>query len=559
MAQNPSVLISWVALNNDPYEREPGSLTYRLVDGRRRIGPTLNLLLAEAPAFVKRIDHVVLFHGSFERSRQVALQTRQAVLQARPRVKVHLNEWKGDDPTDHKAIFDFLRERMPVLRKQYDGQELIIHVSPGTPSMHTVWVLMAETGFIDPPFQIVQSYRVGEGKGTIVPVQLGIDTFFKRYAASKPAASLGEEETVFWDIRRFSPRLQDLYREARRYAHLNVPILLLGERGTGKTTMASWIRLHSPHRKKTQDRNWPAVACGQYSPGTMRAELFGYVKGAFTDAKQDHEGLLAAADGDTLFLDEIADVSRDLQRLLIKALEEKSYLPLGASQPRTSDFRLLSATNLPWRTLQERLDPDFMDRISTFRLHLPPLRDLPDDIPWLWEAAYKESTGRARVDVAKTVLADEDHQRVIGLLRQHPLPGNIRDLLRLAYCVLAARSDPLEPLSSADAVEYALREFGRAHEIEEATEDLARQVARCYSCAEPLDGILKRHETLDTSTVEEGIKGYMAKELRRLARERGIAVEQLCDVTERTVRGWAHGSAHPVRKGRKSKASDEAP
>ena len=78
----------------------------------------------------------------------------------------------------------------------------------------------------------------------------------------------------------------------------------------------------------------------------MRAELFGYRKGAFTGATSDREGLLAAADGDTLFLDEVGDVSPDLQRLLIKAIEEKEYLPLGDNQPRKSDFRLLTATNV---------------------------------------------------------------------------------------------------------------------------------------------------------------------------------------------------------------------
>src|SRR5690606_8723891 len=133
-------------------------------------------------------------------------------------------------------------------------------------------------------------------------------------------------EQVLLDPRHFvSERLKRLYDRARRYAQLNVPVLILGERGTGKTTLASWIRSSSPFRDPSKDQSWPSVPCSQYSPETMRAELFGYVRGAFTDARTDTEGLLHVADGDTLFLDEIGDISRDLQRLLIRALEEKRF------------------------------------------------------------------------------------------------------------------------------------------------------------------------------------------------------------------------------------------
>ena len=213
--------------------------------------------------------------------------------------------------------------------------------------MHTVWVLMAETGFVEPPFTVVKSYRRSErgGRPAVVPVELGIETFYKTYKASRPRQLGSEEQGVIWDPSRFrTEAMKRVYADARRVAPLNVPVLIRGERGTGKTTMANWIRSNSPYKREEQNANWPSVACGQYGPETMRAELFGYRKGAFTGATADREGLLAAAHRDTLFLDEVGDVSRDLQRLLIRAVEEKRYFALGDDKPRESKFRLLTAT-----------------------------------------------------------------------------------------------------------------------------------------------------------------------------------------------------------------------
>jgi transcriptional regulator with GAF, ATPase, and Fis domain len=362
---------------------------------------------------------------------------------------VHLVPWDGDDPTDHRGIFEFLRDKLPELRRRFRGRELVLHVSPGTPSMHTVWVLMAETGFVEAPFTLVKSYRRSERRGrpAVVPVELGIETFYKVYKASSPRQVASEEQGVVWDPARFqSDAMRRVYAEARRYAQVNVPVLIRGERGTGKTTLAGWIRSNSPFKREAQDTKWPSVACGQYSPETMRAELFGYKRGAFTGALADRDGLLAAAHRDTLFLDEVGDVSRDLQRLLIRAIEEKTYFALGDDKPRESDFRLLTATNIDEHELRRRLDPDFLDRISLLTLELPPLRDVTGEFPWLWAAVYAEAARRAGVTKRRATLGEAQHGRVVAQLRRHPLPGNLRDLFRVAYRTLAARNDVDAPL-----------------------------------------------------------------------------------------------------------------
>ncbi len=547
---NP-VLLSWVAVNNDPYEREGRGGGPRFVDGRPIPGPTLTLLFDNDSPLSGEFRDVVLLHrrsGSNvddERESRAVEDTVAAIRERQRDLRVHLVPWAGEDPTDHHSIFEFVREMVPDIRRRFAGRELVIHVSPGTPAMHTIWVLMAETGFIEPPFRMVQSYRKPDRRGrpAAVPVELGIETFYKVYKAARPAQVCSEEQSIVWDPARFrTARMRALFTEARRFAHLNVPILLLGERGTGKTTLARWIRGHSPFRREEQDARWPAVACGQYSPETMRAELFGYKKGAFTGAMNDREGLLAAANGDTLFLDEVGDVSRDLQRLLIKALEEKQYLPLGDDRPRTSDFRLLTATNLEPDELRRRLDADFLDRVGMLPLQLPPLREIREELEWLWEVTYDEAARRAGVAKRRALLGAPHHRRVVSQLESHPLPGNLRDLLRVAYRILGARSDPHAPLPPDEAVDYGLTALATAPSSSMSS-SVSRAVARAFAEAGPLDGVLDGATRIPTKIIEREIKAFVAGELRRLSKQRGVAIEGLCDVSERALRSWAGANA----------------
>lgn len=296
-------------------------------------------------------------------------------------------------------------------------------------------MLLAECGFIAQPFRVVKSYRKHErdNRPAVVEVSLGIESFYKVYRASRPGQNPSSETAAIWEPSRFrSPKLKALFDEARRYARLKVPVLILGERGTGKTTLASWLRSHSPFRREALDHRWPSVACGQFSGDTIKSELFGHKAGSFTGATSDKEGMLSVAHGDTLFLDEIGDISRDVQCLLIRALEERQYTPLGreSEPPRTSDFRLVTATNLPEEVLQEKLDADFLDRISPLVMSMPALREIPEELPWLWDSIYSKAVERAGLEQAPAALPPAEQERILGHLRTHPLPGNLRDLLR---------------------------------------------------------------------------------------------------------------------------------
>jgi len=180
------------------------------------------------------------------------------------------------------------------------------------------------------------------------------------------------------------------------------------------------------------------AVCGEFraNPQLAQSALFGHAKGAFTGADKPHEGLIARARGDTLFLDEIGDLDRGTQRLLMVAFEKGEFSPLGGA-PEQSDFRLITATNKPIDELVGGcLDPDFLDRIATFVLRLPPLRERREDLPLLWRSTLRRVGARVPRGAQVDQLAD--NHAVLDQLALAPLPGNLRDLHRAAWRGAAA-------------------------------------------------------------------------------------------------------------------------
>ncbi|HZU96185.1 MAG TPA: sigma 54-interacting transcriptional regulator [Planctomycetota bacterium] len=536
------VLLTWLATRNDPYERLKSGGPFRETPEGPIPGPTLNLLTDPASPYASRVnDIVVLRQGGPE----AAMHDRiygdlvTALAEKAPTVQLHPQVWVHDDPTDHAAIYEWLRTLLPRIRRQFRDREFVIHLSAGTPAMHTVWVLMAETGFIEPPFTAVQSFRPDERRErpAVVPLSLGVDTFFKRWQETRPAAATKIDQGVRWDPRQFrSQRLRKLYNDARRVARLKVPVLILGERGTGKTTLASWIRFRSPFRRPELDTAWPAVPCGQYTAETMRAELFGYVRGAFTDAKKDHPGLLERANGDTLFLDEIGDILPDLQRLLIKVLEEGVYQPLGSTEVKRTDLRLLTATNLTPDELLENLDRDFLDRIRAFTLTVPPLREVPEELEWLWPTVLDEAAARAGTQARYARLAETQHALFVRALRSHPLPGNVRDLFRVAWRFLAARADDDTPLTVREAIEYGLEALDGGSPDQETAD--ARTLARAFADRRPIDKSLVEAGPLDPEALIRDFKHWFGHEVAMLAKRLGRPEAEVTRLSDRALRKW---------------------
>lgn len=562
-AKRPSVLLSWVARNNDPYERQRDSQLFAKGEGGRIPGPTLTLLHDPDSEWCGKIQRALLLYRDDERSTVVFDDTREVLGRKVRDVEVD-GVRCGDiaDPTDHKAILDWLQRELPVWRARFPDHRWVIHLSPGTPAMQTAWLLLAETCWPGERPTLVKSYRERDrhGRPPVVRVDFALDTILSAHRATRLARPVAPEEAFRLPLEKAkSPRLLEVLNRAGRFAKLSVPILLQGERGTGKTTMASVIRAASPFGALGAD--WPTVACGQFSGELIRAELFGHAKGAFTGAVGSRTGLLELLDGDTLFLDEVGDIDGDTQRMLMRALEEKKFQRLGESKDRTSSFRLVTATNRTMEELADRLDADFFDRIAAFRVTLPPLREIPEDLPWLWREVYDSALERSEAATERCQLADGVHEEVVAALAQHPLPGNVRDLLRVAWHAQAALTDHAhvdEALSFAlDALDQPGLPARRAPGTKQGPSapivppadgaldprSQARRLADTFARDRGFDELVARDGQIRSKEFMAEFRPWLATRLKRLANSTGVSPQALIDVTNRTLNMWLEKAA----------------
>jgi DNA-binding NtrC family response regulator len=197
-------------------------------------------------------------------------------------------------------------------------------------------------------------------------------------------------------------------------------VLITGENGTGKGVVAQMLHAISPRASKPM----VTVNVGGLSEGVFESEMFGHVKGAFTDAKTDRVGRFELADGSTLFLDEIANLPIKHQPKLLRVLETKEFERVGSSKTRRADVRIISATNsdLTEEVNQARFRQDLLFRLNTVEIHLPPLRNRREDIPILAEHFLRQHAKRYRKDIKG--LDDSAMQAIV----RHDWPGNVREL-----------------------------------------------------------------------------------------------------------------------------------
>ncbi|MBN2242244.1 MAG: sigma 54-interacting transcriptional regulator [Acidobacteria bacterium] len=232
--------------------------------------------------------------------------------------------------------------------------------------------------------------------------------------------------------------MQEVYDSIRELADVNLPILIQGESGTGKEMVAT--ALHQLSRRCAGP--FVPVNCGALPEGTLESELFGHVKGAFTGAIHDRKGRFALAEGGTIFLDEIGEITPATQVKLLRVIQEKTFMPVGGEKNVRADVRVLCATNrdLKLLTRQGRFRTDLYYRLAVMPLHLPPLRDRGNDVALLADFfldKYSSDTGKSVKEIAPDALL---------LLMHYNWPGNVRELSNaIQYAMVKCRTETLEP------------------------------------------------------------------------------------------------------------------
>jgi len=231
-----------------------------------------------------------------------------------------------------------------------------------------------------------------------------------------------------------SKSMQEIEDLINSMAPSEANVLITGESGVGKEVIANLIHT----RSRRSERPMVKLNCAAFPQTMIEGELFGYVKGAFTGAMNDFPGMIAEAQGSTLFLDEISDMPPDLQTRFLRVLQEREFRPLGSTRTLKADFRVVAATNrpIPKALAENRLRSDLYYRINTFQIDVPPLRERKQDIPPLVAFFLKQFA--TQLGKPEPEIASEAFQKLLD----YSWPGNVRELQNaIEYAVVLARQN----------------------------------------------------------------------------------------------------------------------
>jgi two-component system response regulator PilR (NtrC family) len=381
----------------------------------------------------------------------------------------------GDGAAAHRLALERTFELVlsDVRMPEVDGITLLgrlRQVAPQTPV-----IMMTAYGTIE---SAVKALRSGAWDYLLKPVKfedllLKVERALEYGAVSRERHALAEQlaaGSTFHDLVSESPGMRRLFDIVRKLSAVKTSVLVVGESGTGKELIARAIHYNGVTRGKP----FVAVNCGAIPESLIESELFGHRKGAFTGAIRDRVGYFEAADGGTVFLDEISTLPANVQSTLLRVLEERSVVPVGDTRPRSVDVRVIAASNrdLDAMVAEGEFREDLLYRLNVVKLVLPPLRERRGDIPLLVHHFLEKFTRQMSKRVTGVTNA------AMRALLSHEWPGNVRELqnvvergvifaedreIDIQDLPFAAAAEAGEP---ADDLKDALRQFERQHIIQ---------------------------------------------------------------------------------------------
>jgi len=493
-----SWLVAWIGKTD--HEAAEGKLG-------KDLGPIATALVGEA-----RYSRVYLLTNyEFARSKRFCSWLEKTAGYSSKHVNLYRVDL--DSPIDYAAIYAAVSDNLKGAGLPRDDVDLTFHLSPGTPAMAAIWIILSKTRF---PAQLIQTSR----ERGLEPVNFFFDLasdflpeFLQRSGERIARLAEGTKEVVpeFGKIIHRSAVVRQQIDLARRISVLDVPVLVLGETGTGKELFAEAI--HAASRRAGEV--FVAVNCGAIAPELASSELFGHKRGAFTGAVAERKGHFQEANGGTLFLDEVGDLPLDTQVRLLRALQSGEVTPLGASKSFKVNVRIVAATHrdLAADVSTGRFREDLFHRLAVGILRLPPLRDRDRDVQILLDhfLAQINADAKGRPEAQEKKLSEAAKKVLVS----YAWPGNVRELY---HTLVRAAIWSQAPTISADDARAALLQIHR-----QGDSLLGRALTKGFD----LKGFL-----------DEVARDYIARAMKQSGDRKTVAAELLGFPNYQTFGNW---------------------
>ena len=327
-----------------------------------------------------------------------------------------------------------------------------------------------------------------------------------------------------------SRRMRQIFSILEKISPTNATVLIEGETGTGKELVARAIHLNSPRKSKA----FVVFDCSAVAPNLIESELFGHVKGSFTGAVATRKGAFEEANGGTIFLDEIGEMSPELQPKLLRALEQREIKKVGANDTAAIDVRVVCATNrnLKKEVSEGRFRQDLYYRLSVVKINLPPLRERPDDVPFMIEKLLASGKFNVATDGKLKVTRVEDG--ALKMLTRYQWPGNVREMVNILERIV--------PMIDGNAItsQQVAFIFEEMERDEESTERMSVDMGLPFKEAKQkivesfekdyLAALLRRNNYNISKTAREA--GIDRKHIRNLLKKYGIIGEDAPETDE---------------------------